>query len=85
MLQRCLLMTRSVRKNWPDVAIVALIVGWVFCILRGPRSALCLPSIAFFLLVLAVAAANPERLRTSPQVESDEMFATFISRSKCVV
>ena len=59
MLRRYLLMRRSVRKNWPDVAFVALIGGWVFCILRCPRSALCLPIIALFGLVLAVAAANP--------------------------
>ena len=59
MLRRHLLIRRSVRKNWLGVVFVALIGGWVFCILRGPRSTLCLAIIALFALVLAVAAANP--------------------------
>jgi len=59
MLRRYLIKRRSVRKNWPDVAFVAIIGGWVSCILRCPRSPLCLPIIALYGLVLAVAAANP--------------------------
>jgi hypothetical protein len=61
MLRRYLLMRRSVRKNWPDVAFVALTGGWVFCILRvreAPYAYQSLLSLGSFWLL-------PQRTRMS--------------------